>query len=146
MAIRPKGNLVSVGEAAFAVAPDRTLDAVLGFQIDEVGEARAVGRVSVSDRVRQPFGLVHGGVYAALAESLAARGTHGAGAGKGRVAVGLSNQTSFLRPVRDGTVHAEARRRHRGRTTWVWDVDFTDDEGNLCALSRITLALRPSGS
>ena len=48
--------------------------------------------------------------------------------------MGQSNHTSFLRPVTEGTVHAEARRRHRGRTTWVWEVDFTDDQGRLCAI------------
>ena len=44
-------------------------------------------------------------------------------------AQGLSNQTCFLRPILDGTIHAVARRRHRGRTTWVWEVEITDDEG-----------------
>ena len=51
----------------------------------------------------------------------------------GKIAMGQSNHTSFLRPVSAGSVHAEARPRHRGRTTWVWEVDFTDDEGRLCA-------------
>ena len=58
------------------------------------------------------------------------------------VAQGMSNQTSFLRPITSGTIHAEARRRHRGRTTWVWEVDITDDEGRLCALVRMTVAVR----
>jgi 1,4-dihydroxy-2-naphthoyl-CoA hydrolase len=61
---------------------------------------------------------------------------------QGRSAQGLSNQTSFLRPIVDGTIHAVARRRHRGRTTWVWEVDITDDEGRLCALVRMTVAVR----
>ena len=55
----------------------------------------------------------------------------------------MSNESSFLRPVREGTIHATARRRHRGRTTWVWDVELADDEGRLCALSRVTVAVRP---
>jgi uncharacterized protein (TIGR00369 family) len=58
--------------------------------------------------------------------------------------MGLSNDTSFLRPVSEGTIMAEARARHRGRTTWVWEVDFTDSEGRLCALSRVTIAVRPA--
>jgi uncharacterized protein (TIGR00369 family) len=49
-----------------------------------------------------------------------------------------------MRPVSEGTVHAEGRRRHRGRTTWIWDVDFTDAEGRLCASSRVTMAIRPT--
>jgi uncharacterized protein (TIGR00369 family) len=59
------------------------------------------------------------------------------------LAQGLSNLTSFFRPILDGTVHAEARRRHRGRTTWVWEVDITDDDDRLCALVRMTIAVRP---
>jgi 1,4-dihydroxy-2-naphthoyl-CoA hydrolase len=57
--------------------------------------------------------------------------------------MGMSNSTSFLRPVTEGTVHAQATRVHRGRTTWVWDVTFTDDSGRTCALTRMTVAVRP---
>ncbi|MEA2283803.1 MAG: 1,4-dihydroxy-2-naphthoyl-CoA hydrolase, partial [Solirubrobacteraceae bacterium] len=60
----------------------------------------------------------------------------------GRSAQGLSNQTSFLRPITGGTIHAHARRRHRGRTTWVWEVDITDDDDRLCAIVRMTVAVR----
>ena len=56
--------------------------------------------------------------------------------------MGLANATSFLRPILEGTVHAEARARHRGRTTWLWDVEITDDEGRLCAVTRMTIAVR----
>ncbi len=56
----------------------------------------------------------------------------------------MSNNTSFLRPISAGTIHALATRRHRGRTTWVWDVDITDDEERLCASSRTCgAAVRP---
>ena len=58
------------------------------------------------------------------------------------VARGISSQTSFLRPILQGTIHATARRRHRGRTTWVWEVDITDDEERLCVLVRMTVAVR----
>jgi len=126
------------------VASERTLDGTLGFELLESSEERARGRVAVSDRVRQPFGIVHGGVYAALAESITSIATYHAVADEGMIAVGSSNHTSFLRPVTDGTVHAEARRRHRGRTTWIWEVDITDDEGRLCAMSRVSLAVRPA--
>jgi 1,4-dihydroxy-2-naphthoyl-CoA hydrolase len=121
---------------------EHTLDGVLGFELVEIGEERARARFEVSDRVRQPLGLVHGGAYAALAESLVSASTYMAVAGEGMIAVGQSNHTSFVRPVSAGTVHAEARRRHRGRSSWVWDVDFSDQDGRLCALSRVTLAVR----
>jgi 1,4-dihydroxy-2-naphthoyl-CoA hydrolase len=123
-----------------------SLEEALGFEFLETGPELARGRFAVTDRVRQPFGLVHGGVYAALAESLASLATHRTVADDGMAAMGSSNHTSFLRPVTEGTVTAEARARHRGRTTWVWEVDFTDSDGRLCALARVTIAVRPAPS
>jgi 1,4-dihydroxy-2-naphthoyl-CoA hydrolase len=123
---------------------ERTFDALYGLEVLEIGAEHARGRVAVRDEVRQPFGLVHGGVYASIAESLTSMATHEAVQADGLTAQGLSNQTSFLRPILEGTVHAEARRRHRGRTTWVWEVDITDDQGRLCALVRMTIAVRPA--
>lgn len=130
-------------EDAFGAVAEDTLDSHLGFEIVEVTEDWARARVPVTDRVLQPYGLVHGGVYAALAESLASVATATAVWDDGNIAVGLSNATSFMRPATEGVVHAEARRRHRGRTTWVWDVDMTDDSGRLCATTRVTMAVRP---
>lgn len=120
-----------------------TLEGTLGFELLEAGEDRATGSFPVTDSVRQLMGIVHGGAYAAMAETLASIATYVNLEGDGNIAVGQSNHTSFLRPVSAGTVHAEARRRHRGRTSWVWEIDFTDDEGKLCALSRVTMAVRP---
>jgi uncharacterized protein (TIGR00369 family) len=55
----------------------------------------------------------------------------------------MSNNSTFLRSIREGKIHATARRIHRGRTTWIWDVELTDDDGRLCAVSRVTIAVRP---
>ena len=120
-----------------------TLDDVLGFELTELGEESARGRVVVSDRLLQPLGMVHGGVYAALAESLASAATHRFVSADGDAALGMSNSTSFFRPVTAGTVHAAATRLHRGRTSWVWDVHMTDESGRVCAVSRVTVAVRP---
>ncbi len=122
---------------------ERALDGTLGFEVLELSDELARGRVRVTDRVRQIWGLVHGGAYAALSEMLASEATVAAVHGQGMVAVGLSNHTSFLRPVFEGTIHAEVRRLHRGRSTWLWEGYHTDDEGRLCAVSRVTLAIRP---
>ncbi len=89
------------------------------------------------------MGLVHGGLYASLAESMTSLATAAVVIGEGNMSTGMSNSTSFLRPVTEGTVHAHARRLHRGRTTWVWDVTFSDDEGRTCAVTRMTIAVRP---
>jgi 1,4-dihydroxy-2-naphthoyl-CoA hydrolase len=98
--------------------------------------------VRVREELKQPSGLVHGGVYAAIAESLASIGTAVAVGREGKLAIGLANQTSLLRPITEGTIHATALRQHRGRTTWVWEVEMTDDSGRLCVLTRVTIAVR----
>src|SRR5919198_2819310 len=121
---------------------DGTLGEVLGFELLEASGEVARARFAVEDRVRQPFGLVHGGAYSAMAETLTSAATHLTVAEDGNFAVGQSNHTTFLRPVTEGTVHVEGRPIHRGRTTWVWDVDFTDDDGRKCAVARVTLAVR----
>jgi 1,4-dihydroxy-2-naphthoyl-CoA hydrolase len=120
-----------------------TLDDVLGFELLESGRDGCKARFPVERRVQQPMGLVHGGAYAALAESIVSYTTFAQVRENGSIAVGQSNHTTFLRPVTEGHVHAEGRPRHRGRTSWVWDVDFTDDEGRLCATTRVILAVRP---
>ena len=119
-----------------------TLDDVLGFELLEAGAERCRARFAVEERVQQPMGLVHGGAYAALAESLVSVTTYRAVRDSGSYAVGQSNQTTFLRPVTSGSVHAEGRPLHSGRTSWVWDVTFTDDEGRVCAVTRVTMAVR----
>ncbi len=121
---------------------EQGFDGLYGLEITEMSDELCRGRVAVRDELKQPAGLVHGGVYASIAESLASLGTALAVMPDGQIATGLSNQTSFLRPITSGTIHAEARRRHRGRTTWVWEVDITDDQGRLCVLTRMTVAVR----
>ena len=117
-------------------------DRLYGLELLSVSETEVTGRVAVRAEIKQPAGLVHGGVYASIAESLASLATHVAVAGQGEMAMGMSNSTSFLRPVTEGTVHASGVRIHRGRTTWVWDVTFTDDRDRVCAVTRMTIAVR----
>ena len=117
-------------------------DGLYGLEVTEVSDELMRGRVVVRDELKQIAGLVHGGVYASIAESLASIGTGLAVMPEGKQAMGLSNQTSFLRPITGGTIHAEAKRKHRGRSTWVWEVEITDDQGKLCVLTRMTVAVR----
>jgi 1,4-dihydroxy-2-naphthoyl-CoA hydrolase len=129
------------GEPSYAIPMEQTLDGVLGFQVDELGAEQAGAHFVVEDRHRQPFGIVHGGVYAALAEGLCSAATYMQVMGDGKIAVGSSNFTSFLRPVSSGVVTARARALHRGRTSWVWECEFTNEDGKCCAVSRVTLAV-----
>jgi 1,4-dihydroxy-2-naphthoyl-CoA hydrolase len=122
--------------------PSHGFDGLYGLEIIS-GDADTVrGTVPVRDELKQPAGLVHGGVYASIAESLASLGTHLQVMGEGKAAMGLSNHTSFMRPITAGTIHGEATVLHRGRTTWVWEVRITDDDGRLCAVTRMTVAVR----
>ena len=120
-------------------------DRLYGIEFVEIADTVARARVAVRNELKQPAGLLHGGVYASLAESLTSIATAIAVVDEGFVAMGMSNNTSFLRPVTEGTVHAQATRVHRGRTTWVWDVTFTDDHARTCAVTRMTIAVRPLG-
>jgi 1,4-dihydroxy-2-naphthoyl-CoA hydrolase len=146
VAIEANDSVPPVTEPSAELRLQGTLADLLGFRFDELGAERASGSFAVVDAVRQPFGIVHGGAYAAFAESLASTATYMAVQGAGNAAMGQANDSSFLRPVAEGTVHANAVRRHRGRTTWLWDVEFTDDAGRLCAVTRVTVAVRPRPS
>jgi len=119
-------------------------DRLYGLEFVSCTEEEVRARVAVRDELKQPMGLVHGGLYASIAESVASMATAIAVMSDGHVAVGLSNATSFVRPITEGTINAVGHRRHRGRTTWLWDVEITDDAGRTCALTRMTIAVRPA--
>src|SRR3954464_3502689 len=125
------------------VAEEDCLDGVLGFEVVSIGDGEAVARFPIADRVRQRFGLVHGGACAALAEMLATEAAVKLFCRRGFAAMGPSTDTSFLKPARGRWITARARARHRGRTTWVWEIDHTDSEDRLVAVSRVTIAARP---
>ena len=116
---------------------------LIDLAVDDLVEVGLrTGRLPVTPKVCQPMGIIHGGVYAAISETLASMGTADGVIPLGKVPLGMSNNTSFLRPVSAGSVHARATTIHRGRTTWLWDVEMRDDAGRLCATSRVTIAVR----
>jgi 1,4-dihydroxy-2-naphthoyl-CoA hydrolase len=109
---------------------------------DDPDHARV--RVPMRDELRQPVGLLHGGVISTLVESVCSRATALAVLGEGMMAMGQSISVNFIRPVTEGHAEVEAKARHRGRTTWVWDAEVTDANGKLCALAQVTIAVRPT--
>jgi uncharacterized protein (TIGR00369 family) len=117
-------------------------DALYGLELTECSAELARGRLEVRDELRQPGGQVHGGIYGAIADALAVRGTAAGIAGDDQRAIGLANQITVLHPIEDGTVHGTATRRHRGRTTWVWEIELADGSGRLCAVGRVTVSVR----
>ena len=128
---------------AYVLPADRvTFDSLYGLELLEQSPDRMTARVAVTDKVKQPYGLVHGGVLCAIGEALASIGTALGVFDSGSQAVGMSNHTTFVRPILAGHIHAVAVPRHRGRTTWLWDVEITDDAGAVCSVGRLTIAVR----
>lgn len=117
-------------------------DALLGTEWldDDPDHARA--RVAMRDDLRQPVGLLHGGVMSSLIESVCSRATALAVLDEGLMAMGQSISVNFLRPVTEGHAEVTARARHRGRTTWVWGAEVRDADGKLCALAQMVIAVR----
>jgi 1,4-dihydroxy-2-naphthoyl-CoA hydrolase len=122
---------------------ERTLNGVLGIEIIDHGDDFVRGRMPVEDRVRQPYGIVHGGALMAIAETLTSYGTAVGVASNGDIALGQEISASYMRPFREGNVNALAHVRRKGRTAWNWEVELSDDEGRLCTLVRLTIAVRP---
>jgi 1,4-dihydroxy-2-naphthoyl-CoA hydrolase len=119
-------------------------DALIGTEWldDDPDHARA--RVPIRDDLRQPVGLMHGGVMSTLVESVCSRATALAVLEDGMAAMGQSISVSFMRPVTAGHAEVTARARHRGRTTWVWEAEVLDADQRLCATAMMTVAVRPA--
>jgi 1,4-dihydroxy-2-naphthoyl-CoA hydrolase len=118
-------------------------DSLLGGELLSVDPDGARLRLPLRDELRQPFGLLHGGALSAVIEGLCSAGTFLAVHEEGMAAMGQAINVNFLRPVTKGAANVEARARHRGRSTWVWDAEVRDDDGKLCALGTMTIAVRP---
>lgn len=118
-------------------------DLVLGTEWVDDDPDHAVARVPVREELRQPFGLLHGGVMSSVIESVCSRVTFLAVAAEEKIAMGQAISVNFVRPVAAGFAEVRARARHRGRTTWVWEADVVDAEGRLCAQAQMTIAVRP---
>jgi len=101
-------------------------DGTLGLVIDSVAVDQVTAHLEPDDRHRQPYGLVHGGVYCSIVESLGSVGSATYAIDRGMVgAVGLSNSTDFLRSHREGRLNARATPIHQGRTQQLWLVEIT---------------------
>jgi uncharacterized protein (TIGR00369 family) len=123
--------------------PHSHFDALIGTEWLDDDPEHARARVAMRDQLRQPVGLLHGGVMSSMVESVCSRATALAVLDDGMMAMGQSISVSFIRPVTEGHAEVHAEARHRGRTTWVWDAEVHDAEGRLCALAQMTIAVRP---
>jgi len=119
----------------------------LGLVFTRITQDELVAEVPVAAHLTQPYGLVHGGVYASIVETLGSAGAAIHAMPAGRTSVGLENTTSFVRAVRSGKLVATATPIHRGRASQVWQVDIRDGAGKLAATGRLrTLSLEPGAA
>lgn len=124
----------------------RTFEGFLGLEWLELTDDSARVSFAVRDELKQPLGLLHGGIYSAVAETVSSVATVRAVWRDGFIGSGLSNSASFLRPVTAGTVHVSAHCRHHDDREWFWGNEFRDDQERLCAIVDVTIAVRPMPS
>ena len=114
--------------------------AAIGFGPVEISGTRVSGSLDVGPDQHTPWGVVHGGVYAAAVESAASIGASAAVAERGQFAVGVSNSTDFLRPMTTGRLEVVAEPVQQGRTLQLWQVTLTRaDDGKLVARGQVRL-------
>ncbi|GAC1334783.1 MAG: PaaI family thioesterase [Candidatus Dormibacteria bacterium] len=115
----------------------------IGLEVTSATPDRVVGVVDLDPtRHAQPWGIVHGGVYCAIIESLASIGAAINVMPQGKTSAGIENQTSFLRSISSGTVEGIATPIQRGRQMHLWQVEVRDDQGRMVAHGRVRLVIR----
>ena len=117
----------------------------LGIEFTEWGDDFLRGTMPVDERTKQPFGLLHGGASVVLAETVGSMASYLCIDASKFYCVGLEINANHLRGLRSGRVTAVARPIHIGRTTHVWDIRLTSDEGKASCVSRLTMAVVPLG-
>lgn len=121
---------------------ENTAIAALGIVFTEIGPDFLRATMPVDSRTHQPYGLLHGGASALLAETLGSS-AGGLSAPEGHGVVGIEINANHLRGVRAGIVTGTARPLHVGRSTQVWEIRVEDAAGKLVCISRLTLAVVP---
>jgi len=121
-------------------------NSVIGLRFVEASPDRFVAELEIDERHLQPYGLVHGGVYAGMIESLCSTGAALSVWNEGKNTVGLENTTAFLRAVRSGTLQGTARPLARGRRSHVWEAEIKDDRDRLVASGRVRLMVLDPGA
>lgn len=121
-------------------------DRLIGLRFTGAGADEVTAEIPVTDVLLQPYGLVHGGVYATIVETLASTGAALSALARGQTTVGLENSTSFLRGTREGVLRARATPLHRGGRTQVWSVEIRDGDGREVASGRVRMLCLERGA
>src|SRR5271163_4099118 len=120
--------------------PEAPFDKELGLAFTEISPDRTRGHLDVVPKLLQPMGIVHGGVYCSMVESLASVAAYTwINANGGGSVVGVNNNTDFLRAIGSGTVYGTATPVHRGRRQQLWLVTITDTDDRVVARGQVRL-------
>jgi 1,4-dihydroxy-2-naphthoyl-CoA hydrolase len=111
----------------------------MGLELDEISGTRVVGHVDAGAQHHTPWGVVHGGLYASVIETVASVGASVAVEERDQFAVGVSNQTDFLRPHVEGRLDVVAEPIQQGRTLQLWGVEITRGDGKVVARGQLRL-------
>lgn len=122
---------------------NKTMGDHLGILFTEVGEDYLKATMPVDERTKQPYGLLHGGASAVLAETLGSIASHLVVDSSKFNCVGIEINANHLRGVREGLVTGIAKPLHTGKTTHVWDIKIYDSRDKLVCVSRLTVAIVP---
>jgi len=128
-------DILSLGEG--------TMSEHIGIEFTELGDNYLKARMPVDHRTNQPYGLLHGGASAVLAETLGSVGSVLAVDHEKFYCVGLEINANHIRSAKEGYVTGQATPIHLGRQTHVWDIRITNEEGKLICVSRLTVAVLP---
>jgi 1,4-dihydroxy-2-naphthoyl-CoA hydrolase len=120
----------------FSQAPN--VNTQLGIRVVELSPERVVMQVDVGPQVHQPYGILHGGVSALMAEGAASIGG-AASVGPDEIVVGTELNCSHLRSMSSGILTATATPVRKGRRVHVWAIELTDESGRMICISRCTL-------
>lgn len=118
----------------------------LGLRFIKAVQNEYVAELDIEDKHRQPYGIVHGGVYCGMIETLCSTGAALSVYSEGKSAVGLDHSTCFLRAVRSGMLRCTATPVFTGRRSHVWEAKITDDQGRVVATGRVRLMILEQGA
>jgi len=121
---------------------ETTLMGALGIVFTKLEKGYVEATMPVDKRTHQPYGLLHGGASAALAETIASYGSHLLVMDEGGICVGVELNINHLKGKKSGTVTGKAKILHEGRSSHVWSIEIVDEENNLIAISRLTVMVK----
>jgi len=120
-----------------------TMTSTIGIEISDIGDDFICGKMPVDERTTQPFGLLHGGASAALAETLGSIGGGIKVYSNNETVVGIEINANHLKSVWDGWVYGKATPIRIGKKIQVWNIEITNEDDDLICVSRLTLAVIP---